>query len=103
MSTSGSRDVRATAITFTDDTMTLSLADGRTLGVPLEWFPRLRDATPEARAAYRLIGRGIGIAWESLDEDLSVAALLASSTPPGPTPAPPGPELVKETRLSGTL
>jgi hypothetical protein len=53
------------------------LQDGREVSVPLEWFPRLRDATEEERNSWRLIGGGIGIHWEKLDEDLSVAGLLA--------------------------
>ncbi len=44
--------------------------------MPLEWFPKLRDATPAQLASYRLVGRGIGIHWPELDEDLSVRALL---------------------------
>jgi hypothetical protein len=50
--------------------------DGRTLSVPLVWFPRLLDATAEQRANWRLTGQGEGIHWEDLDEDLSVAGLL---------------------------
>jgi hypothetical protein len=50
--------------------------DGRTLSVPLAWFPRLLDATAEQRANWRLTGQGEGIHWEDLDEDLSVAGLL---------------------------
>ncbi|MCE7872407.1 DUF2442 domain-containing protein [bacterium CPR1] len=57
--------------------MVVHLTDGRTLAVPLEWFPRLRDASPEQRAAWRLVGQGIGIHWEELDEDLSTRGLLA--------------------------
>jgi len=53
------------------------LADAREIRVPLEWFPRLRDATDEERAEFRLIGQGVGIHWPQLDEDLSVAGLLA--------------------------
>jgi hypothetical protein len=55
------------------------LADGRELAVPLEWFPRLRDATPEQRSNWRLIGRGQGIHWADVDEDISVAGLLRVS------------------------
>jgi hypothetical protein len=55
------------------------LADGRELAAPLEWFPRLRDATPEQRAHWRFIGRGQGIHWPDVDEDISVAGLLRSS------------------------
>jgi hypothetical protein len=53
------------------------LADGREVGTPLEWFPKLRKATATQRNSWRLIGRGVGIHWESLDEDLSVAGILA--------------------------
>lgn len=54
----------------------VTLADGRELAVPLEWFPRLRDATEKQRGNWRLIGRGQGIHWPDVDEDLSVAGLL---------------------------
>lgn len=90
MNTSGSNRARASAVAFSADTMTIVLVDGRTLGVPLEWFPSLRDATAEARVAYRLVGRGIGIHWESLDEDLSVDALLSSAEPPCVEPSSGG-------------
>jgi hypothetical protein len=61
---------------FTDAKMYVLLSDGRELGVPLEWFPALRDGTEAQRMNWRLIGNGIGIHWEELDEDLSVAGLL---------------------------
>lgn len=67
---------RTRSVEFTDDTLVVHLIDGRTLAVPLEWFPRLRDATPEQRANWRLVGQGIGIHWEDLDEDLSTRGLL---------------------------
>jgi len=54
------------------------LEDGRSLSVPLEWFPRLRDATPEQRSHWRFIGPGTGIHWPDIDEDISVAGLLDS-------------------------
>jgi hypothetical protein len=53
------------------------LADGRELSVPLEWFPRLRNASTELRQHWRLIGGGIGVNWPDLDEDISVAGLLS--------------------------
>jgi len=53
------------------------LADGRELAIPLAWFPRLRDATPEQRSRWELIGGGIGIHWPQIDEDISVVSLLA--------------------------
>lgn len=55
----------------------VQLSDGRQISVPLEWFPRLRDATPAQRQGWRLIGRGVGIHWEDIDEDISVEGLLA--------------------------
>ena len=63
-------------VQFTEDALHVRLIGGREILVPLEWFPRLRDATAEQRAKWRLIGRGVGIHWEDLDEDLSVAGLL---------------------------
>jgi Protein of unknown function (DUF2442) len=67
--------VKAMSIRFDDDTMWVGLADGRTLGVPLAWFPRLLHATPEQREACRISERGLH--WEELDEDISIAGLLA--------------------------
>ena len=67
---------RATALHFTDDRLVVDLEDGREVSVPLEWFPRLRDAGPTERAHYRLMGGGVGIHWPELDEDLSVRGLL---------------------------
>ena len=69
----------ASNVGVTDDELVVHLVDGRTVAVPLEWFPRLRDATPEERADWRLIGRGVGIHWERLDKDVSVRGLLAPS------------------------
>lgn len=57
----------------------VTLADGRELAAPLEWFPRLRDASDEQRCHWRLIGRGQGIHWPDVDEDISVASLLRLS------------------------
>jgi hypothetical protein len=56
--------------------MDIRLLDGREISVPLEWFPKLRDATEAERKKWRLIGKGVGIHWEELDEDISVDALL---------------------------
>ena len=58
------------------DALHLTLADRRELSAPLAWFPRLRDATSEQRARWRLIGRGQGVHWPEIDEDISVASLL---------------------------
>ena len=67
----------AETVTVTEDTLTVELSDGRSLSVPLAWFPRLVHATPVERRGWRLIGRGHGIHWEKLDEDISVEGLLA--------------------------
>ena len=60
----------------TGDTLTVTLSDGRVVSAPLAWFPRLLEATPRQRAAWELIGGGIGLHWEAVDEDISVASLL---------------------------
>jgi len=67
----------AERVTVTEDTLSAELGDGRTISVPLIWFPRLVDATPAERANWRLIGRGQGSHWEDLDDDISVEGLLA--------------------------
>jgi hypothetical protein len=69
-------DARARTVEFGPTTLVVHLEDGRSLSAPLEWFPRLRDASPEQRENWRLIGQGVGINWPDLDEDLSVGALL---------------------------
>ena len=66
----------ATKVTFDSDEMTVELADGRRLSVPLAWFPRLAKASTEALGNYELLGDGEGIHWPELDEDLSVEGLL---------------------------
>jgi hypothetical protein len=63
-------------VRFSDDALHVSLSDGREVSVPLEWFPRLRDATSAQRNNWRLIARGIGIHWEDVDEDIAVTTLL---------------------------
>jgi len=67
----------ALSISVTDEALSVELSDGRSLAVPLAWFPRLLHATPAERANWRLIGRGEGFRWEQLDEDISVESLLA--------------------------
>lgn len=68
--------VLAVDVRFSEDAFTVQLSDGREVSVPLEWFPRLRDATPAQRDDWRLIARGIGIHWEAVDEDIAVSTLL---------------------------
>lgn len=70
------REVTAVEVSCTTDTLNVVLADGRMISAPLAWFPRLLEATPKQRAAWELIGGGIGIHWEAIDEDISVASLL---------------------------
>ena len=67
----------AETVAVTEDTLTAELADGRTISVPLAWYPRLVHATPEERNNWQLIGGGQGVHWPDLDEDLSVEGLLA--------------------------
>lgn len=67
----------AESVTVTHDTLTVELSDGRSLSVPLAWFPRLVHATATERKAWRLIGRGRGIHWDKLDEDIGIDGLLA--------------------------
>ncbi len=69
--------VLITGISFEGDLLQAFLSDGREIRVPLEWFPKLRDASPEARQNWRLIGKGIGVHWPDLDEDISLEGLLS--------------------------
>ena len=66
----------ATKLWFAEAMLYVQLADGREVGVPLDWFPKLRDASEADLNVWRFIGKGQGIHWEALDEDLSVARLL---------------------------
>ena len=66
----------AVDVSFTKDDLVVTLSDGRSVSAPLAWFVRLIDATPKQRADWELIGGGIGIHWESVDEDISIASLL---------------------------
>jgi hypothetical protein len=63
-------------VEFAPDILIVHLQDGRSLSAPLEWFPRLRDALPEQRDRWELLGAGIGIHWPELDKDISVPGLL---------------------------
>jgi hypothetical protein len=66
----------ATNVSVTDDSVIVDLTDGRTISVPLAWYPRLLHGTEEERKNWRLIGKGHGIHWEALDEDISVEGLV---------------------------
>ncbi|MCG6658655.1 DUF2442 domain-containing protein [Halomonas campisalis] len=69
--------ISAKTVSFDDYTMWVELSDGRTLGIPLAWFPRLLHATPAERAECRISYSGQGLHWDELDEDISVEGLLA--------------------------
>jgi hypothetical protein len=70
------REAFAQGVAANDEALVVDLADGRTITLPLAWFPRLVHGTPEERANWRLIGGGAGIHWPELDEDISVESLL---------------------------
>jgi hypothetical protein len=72
-------DATAVDVRVTDDQLLVILADGRELAAPLAWFPRLSEATKDQRQNWRLIGRGQGIHWADVDEDISVASLLRAT------------------------
>ena len=67
---------KATDVWFSSDMLHVRLEDGREISTPLEWFPKLRDASEEERLKWRFIGKGIGIHWDNLDEDISIKGLL---------------------------
>jgi hypothetical protein len=67
----------AESVSVTEDALSVDLSDGRSVSVPLAWYPRLLHGTKAERERWRLIGRGEGIHWEDLDEDISVESLLA--------------------------
>ncbi len=69
----------AQAVHVSTDTLSVDLTDGRSIAVPLAWYPRLASGTAEERSHWRFIGRGEGIHWPDLDEDISVGNLLAGA------------------------
>jgi hypothetical protein len=76
-STVEAREALAVHVEVSDDTLSVELSDGRTIAAPLAWYPRLAHGTSGERRSWRLIGGGRGIHWPALDEDISVANLLA--------------------------
>ena len=82
---------RVIDVTFTADSMSVDLADGRTITVPLAWYPRLLHASSGALLNWRISASGYGIHWPDLDEDLSSDGLLRGApAPPSPSPVSPG-------------
>ena len=73
---------RVVDVSFTEDTLSVGLLDGRTIIAPLAWYPRLLHATPEQRTKWQLCGGGYGIHWPDVDEDLSAAGLLRGAPAP---------------------
>ena len=71
------REALATQVEVSEDTLSVELADGRTIAAPLAWYPRLAHGSAQERGSRRLLGGGRGIHWPALDEDISVANLLA--------------------------
>lgn len=70
-------EARAQRVSVTEDTLTVELVDGRTVTVPVTWYPRLAHGSVAERANWRLIGEGEGVHWPDLDEDISIEGLLA--------------------------
>ena len=75
-------DERVTDVKFTKDTLSVGLRDGRTITVPLAWYPRLFKATPAQRKNWQIAGGGYGIHWPDVDEDLSTEGLLRGAQAP---------------------
>jgi len=80
---------RVKNVHFAEDTLSVDLIDGRTISVPLAWYPRLLHATPDQRKNWRVAGAGYGIHWPDVDEDLSTEGLLRG------VPAPYAGQMVK--------
>jgi len=76
MSSSTTETVVVRAVTITEDKISVELSDGRAISAPLAWYPRLLHGTPEERSDWRMTGRGVGLHWPALDEDISVQNLL---------------------------
>lgn len=70
------KPAKATHLWFDEEKLFVRLSDGREVAVPLEWFPKLRDASKKELKSWRFIGNGVGIHWDILDEDLSVEGLI---------------------------
>jgi uncharacterized protein DUF2442 len=78
-------DERVANVSFDPDRLIVDLMDGRTIAVPLAWYPRLLEATAQQRASWEIAGAGYGIHWPQIDEDLSVEGLLRGAPAAGAT------------------
>jgi len=76
ISTVEARPAYASSVTLSDDTLAVELSDGRSISVPIAWYPRLMHGSAGERAHWRFIGQGVGLHWPELDEDVSVKNLL---------------------------
>jgi hypothetical protein len=88
-----SSEALAVEVSCSDDALTVVLDDGRSVSVPIVWFPRLLNASPKERGDWEFIGGGLGIHWEAIDEDISVPSLLCPQRfmrlpDPAPQPTP---------------
>lgn len=70
------KEAKATDVWFNNDMLFVRLSDGREVGAPIAWFPRLKNASDTQRKNWRFVGNGIGIHWQDIDEDISVGGLL---------------------------
>ncbi len=70
------KEAKATDVWFSNDMLFVRLSDGREVGAPIAWFPRLKNASEKERKNWRFVGNGIGIHWQDIDEDISVGGLL---------------------------
>ncbi len=75
-------DERVEAVYFTRDSLIVDLLDGRSISVPLSWFPKLMKASPKQKASWEICGGGYGIHWDEIDEDLSTEGLLRGAPAP---------------------
>jgi len=83
-------DERVKDVDITDDALSVALMDGRTISVPLVWYPRLLNASEAQRKNWQIGSGGYGIHWPDVDEDLSTEGLLRGAPAPRPSPAKPG-------------